>query len=113
MITSAANCVKFDGRLSGKTKCLKMSQNILQVLLNALDNKSRQYWEQGVKCYESSEYEMAKERFNCAVVENRTNYFACQYLGFISVHDQNPLDTLSLHGNSQAAAIIGPWRYPI
>ena len=66
----------------------EISVQILHVLLNALDNTSRQYWEQGVKCYEACEYDIARERFNRALEANRTNYFAYQYLGFIAVHEE-------------------------
>ena len=72
----------------------QVSQQILQVLLNALDNTSRQYWEQGVKCYETSEYDIARERFNRALDANRTNYFAYQYLGFIAVHEEKASEAL-------------------
>jgi tetratricopeptide (TPR) repeat protein len=72
----------------------QISQQILQVLLNALDNTSRQYWEQGVKCYETSEYDIARERFNRALDANRTNYFAYQYLGFIAVHEEKPSEAI-------------------
>ena len=72
----------------------QISQQILQVLLNALDNTSRQYWEQGVKCYETSEYDIARERFNRALDANRTNYFAYQYLGFIAVHEEKSPEAL-------------------
>ena len=57
----------------------------LQVLLESLDNESRQYFEQGVKCYEAGEYELAKERFELALKANRTNHFAYEYLGFVAV----------------------------
>ena len=72
----------------------QVSQQILQVLLNALDNASRQYWEQGVKCYETSEYDIARERFSRALDANRTNYFAYQYLGFIAVHEERSEEAL-------------------
>ncbi len=72
----------------------QVSHQILQVLLNALDNTSRQYWEQGVKCYETSEYEIARERFGRALDANRTNYFAYQYLGFIAVHDDDAREAI-------------------
>jgi tetratricopeptide (TPR) repeat protein len=64
----------------------QVAQQILQVLLTSLDVTSRQYYEQGVKCYETTENEFAKERFNRALDANRTNYFAYQYLGFIAVN---------------------------
>lgn len=70
------------------------SEKILQVLLRSLDNESRQYYEQGVKCYETGEYELAKERFNKALQANRTNYFAYQYLGFIAVFENKADDAL-------------------
>ena len=69
-------------------------QQILQVLLNAPDNTSRQYWGQGVKCYEASEYDFARERFSRALDTNRTNYFAYQYLGFIAVHEEKSSEAL-------------------
>ena len=69
-------------------------QQILQVLLNAPDNTSRQYWGQGVKCYEASEYDFARERFSRALDTNRTNYFAYHYLGFIAVHEEKSSEAL-------------------
>jgi lipoprotein NlpI len=72
----------------------QISQQILQILLNALDNTSRQYWEQGVKCYETSEYDIARERFSRALDANRTNYFAYQYLGFIAVQEEKGTEAL-------------------
>jgi tetratricopeptide (TPR) repeat protein len=71
-----------------------VSQQILQVLLNSLDNTSRQYYEQGVKWYEDSEYELAQERFQLALKENSRNYFAYQYLGFISVNREKSQEAL-------------------
>ncbi len=65
----------------------QVSQQILQVLLNDLDNTARQYWEQGVKCYESAEYDLARERFRRALDASRTNHFAYQYLGLIAVRE--------------------------
>ena len=65
-----------------------VSQQILQVLLSSLDSTSRQYWEQGVKCYDCAEYDIAKERFSRALDANATNYFAYQYLGLIAVHEE-------------------------
>jgi tetratricopeptide (TPR) repeat protein len=67
----------------------RVSQQMLHVLLTSLDNQSRQYWEQGVKCYDAGENAIAKERFDRALDANRTNYFAYQYLGFIAVADDN------------------------
>lgn len=64
---------------------LESTEQLLKVQLESLDNASRQYFEQGVKCYEAGEYELARERFNRALESDRTNYFAWQYLGFIAV----------------------------
>jgi tetratricopeptide (TPR) repeat protein len=72
----------------------RVSQDILQVLLTSLDNQSRQYWEQGVKCYDAAEYDIAKERFDKAVEANRTNDFAYQYLGFIAVAKDSPEEAI-------------------
>ena len=71
-----------------------ISRQILEVLLTSLDNTSRQYWEQGVKCYETAEHEFARERFNRALDANRTNYFAYQYFGFIAVHEENSSEAI-------------------
>src|SRR5882724_809170 len=65
------------------------SLKILRVLIESLDNMSRQYFEQGIKWYENREYDLAKERFNKALEANMTNYFAYQYLGFISVAEND------------------------
>ena len=58
--------------------------------LNSLDSTSRQYFDQGVKCYEAEEHDLAKERFTRALEANRTNFVAYQYLGFIAVHEDQP-----------------------
>ena len=88
----------------------QISQQILQVLLNALDNTSRQYWEQGVKCYETSEYDIARERFNRALDANRTNYFAYQYLGFIAVHEEKAPEALKSFDLARKFADTGYYR---
>lgn len=63
----------------------QVSVQILRILLESLDNTSRQYFEQGIKWYEKEEHELAKDRFKKALEANLTNYFAYQYLGFIAV----------------------------
>lgn len=63
----------------------QVSVQILRILLESLDNMSRQYFEQGIKWYEKGEHELAKDRFLKALEANLTNYFAYQYLGFIAV----------------------------
>jgi tetratricopeptide (TPR) repeat protein len=70
------------------------SAEILATLLNSLDNESRQYFHQGVKCYESGEFAMAEERFQKALGANRTNYYAYQYLGFIAVETDHPEEAI-------------------
>jgi len=88
----------------------QISQHILQVLLTALDNTSRQYWEQGVKCFETAEYDIARERFNRALDANRTNYFAYQYLGLIAVHDENSQEALKNFDLARKFAENGYYR---
>lgn len=66
-----------------------VSEEILRVMLESLSNESRQYFEQGVKCYETTEFDFARERFSKALEANRTNHFAYQYLGFIAVAEDN------------------------
>lgn len=73
-----------------------VSRQVLQILLDSLDNSSRQYWEQGVRCYETQEDDIAKERFQRALDANRTNYFAYQYLGFIAVRQEQPAEAVRL-----------------
>lgn len=67
----------------------QVTQDILRVLLSSLDSESRQFYEQGVKCFETREYDLAKERFSRALDANRTNYFAYQYLGRIAVEQDS------------------------
>jgi ribosomal protein L7/L12 len=68
----------------------RVSEDTLRLLLSSLNSESRQYWEQGVTCYETREYELAKERLEKALEANRTNFFAYQYLGFIALDEDNP-----------------------
>ena len=72
----------------------EVSQQILETLLKSLSNESRQYFEQGVRCYETNEYNFAKERFSKALEADRTNYFAYQYLGFVSVVENNSKEAI-------------------
>ena len=72
----------------------QVAQQIIQIMLTSLDNTSRQYYEPGVKCYETSENEFAKERFNRALDANRTNYFGYQYLGFIAVNGDDSKEAI-------------------
>ena len=72
----------------------QVSQQLLHVLLTSLDNTSRQYYEQGVKWYEDSEYDLAKERLQLALKENSRNSFAYQYLGFIAVNREESQEAL-------------------
>lgn len=67
----------------------RVSEEILRVLIESLSNESRQYFEQGFKCYETGEYEFAKKTFSKALEANITNHFAYQYLGFIAMLESN------------------------
>jgi tetratricopeptide (TPR) repeat protein len=73
---------------------LEISQSILNVLLNSLANESRQYYEQGVVWYEAGEYELAKARFQNALEKSSVNDFAYQYLGFVSVVENNSSEAI-------------------
>lgn len=68
----------------------KVSQGILQVLLQSKDNESRQCYEEGVRCYEVGEYDLAKREFVKALEVKPSNYFAYQYLGFVAVTGDRP-----------------------
>lgn len=68
----------------------KVSQGILQVLLQSKDNESRQCYEEGVRCYEVGEYDLAKREFDKALEVKPSNYFAYQYLGFVAVTGDRP-----------------------
>lgn len=70
------------------------SEQMLNTLLESLGNDSRQFFEQGVKCYEAGEYGMAQERFKRALEADRTNHFAYQYLGFIAVAEDNESEAI-------------------
>ena len=70
----------------------RISEETLKVLVESLSNESRQYFEQGFKCYETNEYDFAKKTFNKALEANITNHFAYQYLGIIAVAENNPTE---------------------
>lgn len=67
----------------------RVSEEVLRILIESLSNESRQYFEQGVKCYETGEYDFARKTFSKALEANITNHFAYQYLGFIAVAEDN------------------------
>jgi tetratricopeptide (TPR) repeat protein len=68
-------------------KNTQISQNILDSLWKTHSIESRQYFEEGVQCYETGERELARECFDMAAKACRTNGFAYQYLGFLAVHN--------------------------
>ena len=70
------------------------TQNVLDSLWKTHWIDSRQFFDEGVQCYESAEREFARERFQKATEACRTNVFAYQYLGFLSVHDDNQAQAL-------------------
>lgn len=55
---------------------------------------SRQFFDEGIHFYESAEWEFARELFQKAIDACRTNGFAYQYLGFLSVHGDDQAQAL-------------------
>ena len=72
----------------------EVTQEILDSLWKTHWIDSRQFFDEGVRCYESAEREFARERFQKATEACRTNGFAYQYLGFLSVHDDDQAQAL-------------------
>jgi tetratricopeptide (TPR) repeat protein len=72
----------------------EVTQEILDSLWKTHWIDSRQFFDEGVRCYESAEREFARERFQKATETCRTNGFAYQYLGFLSVHDDDQAQAL-------------------
>lgn len=70
------------------------TQEAIHALLHDMDNQSRQFFEQGVECYEMGEYDLADERFAKALAADPTNHFVYQYLGFIAVANDQPADAV-------------------
>jgi tetratricopeptide (TPR) repeat protein len=70
------------------------TQSVLDSLWKTHWIDSRQFFDEGVQCYESAELEFARERFQKATDACRTNGFAYQYLGFLSVHDDDQTQAL-------------------
>lgn len=71
-----------------------VSEEILNALVNSLENKSRQYWEQGVKCYNAGAVDLAKHCFEDSVQADRTNFSAYEFLGFIAATNGNSEEAL-------------------
>lgn len=67
---------------------LTVSRSILDALRQSLQLESRQLFDQGTRCFETGELDMARERFRRALDSNATNHFAHQYLGFIHAAQQ-------------------------
>ena len=72
----------------------QVTQSVLDSLWKTHWIDSRQFFDEGVQCYESAEREFARERFQKATETCRTNGFAYQYLGFLSVHDDDQTQAL-------------------
>lgn len=70
------------------------TQEAIHALLHEMDNQSRQFFEQGVECYEMGEYELADERFAKALAADPTNHFVYQYLGFMAVAEDQSADAV-------------------
>ncbi len=65
------------------------SRAAFESLANSLNGEMQHYFEEGIRCFETSEYQFAKDRLIRVIDGNRTNYFAYQYLGFIAVAEDN------------------------
>ncbi len=65
------------------------SQKQFQAVLQSLSDTNIQTFKEAIKCFELGEYTFAKEQFNNVLTNNRTNYFAYQYLGFIGVMEDD------------------------
>jgi tetratricopeptide (TPR) repeat protein len=72
----------------------EVTQSVLDSLWKTHWIDSRQFFDEGVQCYESAEREFARERFQKASEACRTNGFAYQYLGFLAVHDDDQTQAL-------------------
>lgn len=72
----------------------EVTKDILDSLWKTHWIDSRQFFDEGIRCYESAEREFARERFQKATEACRTNGFAYQYLGFLSVHDDDQAQAL-------------------
>jgi len=71
-----------------------VTRRILEVQLKSHWNDSRQFYEEGVQCYERAERELARERFERAVQACMTNSFAYEYLGFLAAHRDDAAQAL-------------------
>lgn len=61
------------------------SQKHFQSIIDSLNDATKQSLREAIKCFEIGEYSFAKEQINNVLANNRTNYFAYQYLAFIGV----------------------------
>lgn len=71
------------------------SKKQVQDLLDSFSQQSLHDWKEAIKCFEIAEYKFAKEKFNIVLNSNRTNYFAYQYLAFISALENDVESSLS------------------
>jgi tetratricopeptide (TPR) repeat protein len=67
-----------------------VTREILDSILNSLEISSRKYFQQGAECFAVGDFELARERMECALQADRTNYFAYQYLGLIAAKEDAP-----------------------
>jgi tetratricopeptide (TPR) repeat protein len=70
--------------------------DILKVLQESRSNEARQLVAQGVRCYETGEYQDAEELFQNALKEDRTYYQALMYIGYIDCTRATPPKLWSL-----------------
>lgn len=83
----------------------QVTQEVLDSLWKTHWIDSKQFFDEGIRCYENAEREFARERFQKAADACRTNGFAYQYLGFLSVHDNDQAQSLR---NFELAAKFAP-----
>jgi hypothetical protein len=83
----------------------EVTRRILEIELTSHWNESRQFFEEGVQCYDNGERAFAEERFQEAVKACRTNAFAYQYLGFLAAHRDDQTQALR---NFDLAAKFAP-----
>lgn len=72
----------------------EVTKSILDALWKTHSIDSQQFYDEGVQCYQNGEKEFARERFQKATEACRTNGLAYQFLGFLSVHNDDQTQAL-------------------
>ena len=60
-----------------------------KALTDSLEPRFRQYCEHGIRQFDSKDYEKAFDNLRRVLLANPSHYFACQYLGFLSVQQDD------------------------